>query len=210
MSFLASIENTAWPPGPRIGLALAYPAILFLHTVGLGFLVGLNAAIDLRILGAARRLPLAPMESFYASCGPVLGERGVGTLLLMADATTKLVNRVFYIKMTFVFLAVVNMVLIRRRYSVIRQSTRRASRGSASARRDVAAVSGRRHHGRPTHGVLRSGLRRARAAEQDTVGIGSSLGIRIGRMVQTFFGVAAQHEALVGSGRRRAVDLAAV
>jgi hypothetical protein len=117
MSFLASIENTALATWVReSGSLLAYPAILFLHTVGLGFLVGLNAAIDLRILGAARRLPLAPMESFYRIMWAGFWVNATsGTLLLMADATTKLMNRVFYIKMTFVFLAVLNMVLIRRR-----------------------------------------------------------------------------------------------
>jgi hypothetical protein len=117
MSFLASIENTALAAWVRESSSLwAYPAILFLHTVGLGFLVGLNTAIDLRILGVARRLPLAPMESFYRVMWAAFWVNAVsGTLLLMADATTKLTNRVFYAKMAFVFLAVVNMVWIRRR-----------------------------------------------------------------------------------------------
>ena len=66
MSFLASIENSALAAWVRESSSLlAYPTILFMHTVGLGFLVGLNAAIDFRILGFARKLPLAPMESFY-------------------------------------------------------------------------------------------------------------------------------------------------
>ena len=117
MSFLASIENSALAAWVRESSSLwAYPAILFMHTVGLGFLVGLNAAIDLRILGVARRMPLAPMESFYRIMWAAFWVNAVsGTLLLMADATTKLMNRVFYIKMTFVFLAVMNMVWIRRR-----------------------------------------------------------------------------------------------
>jgi hypothetical protein len=117
MSFLASIENSALAAWVRESSSLwAYPTILFLHTVGLGFLVGLNAAIDLRILGVARRLPLAPMESFYKIMWAAFWVIAMsGSLLLMADATTKLTSRVFYIKMAFVFLAVVNMVLIRRR-----------------------------------------------------------------------------------------------
>jgi hypothetical protein len=117
MSFLAAIENSALAAWVRESSSLwAYPTILFLHTVGLGFLVGLNAAIDLRILGVARRLPLAPMESFFKIMWAAFWVNAIsGTLLLMADATTKLTNRVFYIKMAFVFLAVANMVLIRRR-----------------------------------------------------------------------------------------------
>jgi hypothetical protein len=56
------------------------------------------------------------MESFYRIMWAAIWVNAVsGTLLLMADATTKLMNRVFYIKMTFVFLAVMNMVWIRRR-----------------------------------------------------------------------------------------------
>jgi hypothetical protein len=117
MSFLASVENSALAAWVRESSSLwAYPAILFLHTVGLGFLVGLNAAIALRILGVARRLPLAPMESFYRIMWAAFWVNAAsGTLLLMADATTKLMNRVFYIKMTFVFLALVNMAWLRRR-----------------------------------------------------------------------------------------------
>jgi hypothetical protein len=117
MSFLASIENSALAAWVRESSSLlAYPTILFMHTVGLGFLVGLNAAIDLRILGFARKLPLAPMESFYRIMWAGFWVNlASGTLLLMADATTKLASRVFYVKMAFVFLGVVNMILIRRR-----------------------------------------------------------------------------------------------
>ena len=117
MSFLLSLENSAFGTWVRESKSLwAYPTILFLHTVGLGFLVGLNAAIDLRILGVARKVPLAPMESFYKIMWAAFWVNALsGTALLIADATTKLTNPVFYIKMSFVALAVINMVAIRRR-----------------------------------------------------------------------------------------------
>jgi hypothetical protein len=117
MSFLATIENSPLAAWVRESSSLlAYPTIPFMHTVGLGFLVGLNAAIDFRILGFARKLPLAPMESFYKIMWAGFWVNLLtGTLLLMADATTKLTSRVFYVKMAFVFLAVATMVLIRRR-----------------------------------------------------------------------------------------------
>jgi len=117
MSFLLSVENSAFGTWVRESKSLwAYPTILFLHTVGLGFLVGLNAAIDLRILGLARKVPLAPMESFYKIMWAAFWVNALsGTALLIADATTKLLNPVFYIKMSFVALAVINMVAIRRR-----------------------------------------------------------------------------------------------
>ena len=117
MAFLAWVEATPFAVWVRESSSLwAYPTILFLHTVGLGFVVGLSAAIDLRILGCARRIPLAPMEKFYRVMWAAFWINALsGTALLIADATTKLINPVFYIKMAFIFLAVVNMVLIRRR-----------------------------------------------------------------------------------------------
>lgn len=117
MSFLLSLENSAFGTWVRESTSPgAYPTILFLHTVGLGFLVGLNAAIDLRILGAARKMPLAPMEKFYRIMWAAFWVNALsGTALLIADATTKLTNPVFYVKMSFVALAVINMVALRRR-----------------------------------------------------------------------------------------------
>lgn len=117
MEFLAQIEATAFATWVREAPTLwAYPSILFLHTVGLGFLVGANVAIDLRLLGVARQLPLAPMEKLF----PVMWagfwiNAASGTVLLMADATTKLTNPVFTIKMVFVALGVVNMAWLKRR-----------------------------------------------------------------------------------------------
>ena len=116
-SFLTAVENTAFATWVRESSSLlAYPAILFLHTVGLGFLVGLNAAIALRLLGFAERIPLAPMVKFYRVMWIAFWINALsGTALLAADATTKLMNPVFYFKLGFIVLAVVNMILIRRR-----------------------------------------------------------------------------------------------
>jgi hypothetical protein len=116
IGILTAIENSALGAWVRESSSLlAYPTILFMHTVGLGFLVGLNAAIDLRILGVAARMPLAPMQKFYRVMWLAFWINAVsGTLLLVADATTKMTNPVFFIKMSFVALAVITMVLIRR------------------------------------------------------------------------------------------------
>jgi len=112
-----SLENSAFGTWVRESKSLwAYPTILFLHTVGLGFLVGLNAAIDLRILGVARKMPLAPMEKFFKIMWAAFWVNALsGIALLIADATTKLANPVFYIKMSFVALAIINMAALRRR-----------------------------------------------------------------------------------------------
>jgi hypothetical protein len=117
MQFLASLENSGFGAWVRESSSLwAYPTILFMHTVGLGFLVGLNVAIDLRILGVAPKLPLGPFERFYRIMWAAFWINTLsGTALLIADATTKLTNRVFYIKMGCILFAVISMVLIRRR-----------------------------------------------------------------------------------------------
>jgi hypothetical protein len=114
---LAELEATWLATWVREAPSLwAYPTVLFLHTVGLGFLVGGNVAIDLRLLGVARQLPLAPMVRFF----PVMWagfwiNAASGALLLVADATTKLTNPVFTIKMVFVLLGVLNMAWLKRR-----------------------------------------------------------------------------------------------
>ena len=115
--FLTSLENSGFGTWVRESSSLwAYPTILFMHTIGLGFLVGFNLAVDLRILGFAGTLPLAPFERFYRIMWAAFWINALsGTALLVADATTKLTNRVFYIKMGFIALAVINMTLIRRR-----------------------------------------------------------------------------------------------
>lgn len=117
MDFLAELEATTFATWVREAPTVwAYPTVLFLHTVGLGFLVGANVAIDLRILGAARALPFAPLEKLFPVMWAGFWINALsGTALLIADATTKLTNPVFVIKMVFVGLGVVNMAWLKRR-----------------------------------------------------------------------------------------------
>jgi hypothetical protein len=96
------------------GSLWSYPVILFLHTVGLGFLVGPSVAIGLRILGVAPQLPIGPMERLY----PIMWtgfwvNAASGFVLLMADATTKMINWDFYVKLVFIGIAVWMLFLIR-------------------------------------------------------------------------------------------------
>jgi hypothetical protein len=116
MTFLVWLESLRLSTWVREGGSIwGYPTVLFLHTVGLGFLVGVNIGIDLRLLGFARRMAIAPLAKFFPIMWTGFWINAVsGTILLIADATTKLVNPVFYIKMGFVALAVVDLVLLGR------------------------------------------------------------------------------------------------
>ena len=117
MEFLRAIEQSSfsqWVTGSSS--VLAFPTILLLHTIGMGVVVGINAGIDLRILGLAPALPLAPMERFF----PLLWvgfwvNAFTGVILLAADATTKMTNPDFYVKMGFIALAIINLRIIRNR-----------------------------------------------------------------------------------------------
>ena len=87
-----------------------YYGILTVHAIGMGVVVGINACVDLRILGFAPAVPLAPMQQFL----PVLWlgfwiNAVSGTILLATDATHKLVNPDFYVKMVFIALALATL-----------------------------------------------------------------------------------------------------
>ena len=117
MQVLASLERSGFGTWVREAPTLwAYPTVLFLHTVGLAFLVGINVAIDLRILGVARQMPLAPMRRLFPWmwAGFIVNALS-GIALLIADATTKLANPVFLVKMAFITLGVVNMAWSKRK-----------------------------------------------------------------------------------------------
>jgi hypothetical protein len=117
MAFAEALQQTAiarWIG--ESGSLWGYPTILFLHTLGLATLAGLNASINLRILGMAPALPMAPLVRFFPVMWAAFAMAAIsGTLLLIADATTKLGQTVFWVKLLFVALAVVNMQMIRSR-----------------------------------------------------------------------------------------------
>ena len=118
-AFLATIQDSAISTWVRESSSpWAYPTVLFLHTVGLAILVGLNVAVDLRVLGAARRIPLAPLGRFFRLMWFGFGISTVsGLALFAANATTTAVNPTFWVKMAFIALALIDMRAMRRRLS---------------------------------------------------------------------------------------------
>jgi hypothetical protein len=116
MEFLSWIENSAFSVWVRESPSLfAYAGILFLHTVGLAIVVGISAMIDLRLLGVASDLPIAPLERFFPIIWAGFWINAVsGSMLLAQDATTTFTNPIFGIKMVLIALAVADMLLLRR------------------------------------------------------------------------------------------------
>jgi hypothetical protein len=78
----------------------AFPGILAAHTVGLGVIAGLNAALDLRLLGFARGIPPASFLRLLPLMWVGLWVNVLtGLALLLAYPTKALTNPVFYLKL---------------------------------------------------------------------------------------------------------------
>ena len=116
MSVLVWLSNTAPAVWARESESVwGYPTILFLHTFGLGLLVGFTAAIDFRVLGFAPDLPLGLLARFfrYIWIGFWINVASGTALLIMSPG--KLSNPAFIFKMAFIALGVVNIWLLKRR-----------------------------------------------------------------------------------------------
>jgi hypothetical protein len=134
--FTTWLENTALSIWVKEAPTLwAFPFILIVHAWGMGFLAGANAAVDLRVLGIARTVPLPAMGKFY----PVMWFGFVinaisGVLLLIGYPTKALTNPVFYLKLGCIAVGMVLMGWLRR--NAVRNAEAPGSRAKA-----IAAVS---------------------------------------------------------------------
>ena len=117
MDFIFRLQHTAVMDWFReSGSLTGYPAVLFLHTIGLGTVAGMSAVINLRLLGVAPRIPLAPLSQFFGIIWAGFWVSAFsGTILLIADAEQKLRSPVFWVKMVFIALALINLRLLRKR-----------------------------------------------------------------------------------------------
>ncbi len=115
LDLLARLEETGFSVWVRESSSLlAFPGILLIHTIGMALVVGISAGITLRILGFAPAFPLAPMEKFFPLLWIGFWVNAVtGVVLLAADATTRLTNWDFYLKMVFIILALINHRMLR-------------------------------------------------------------------------------------------------
>lgn len=102
--FFVWVESTAlsqWIVGsPSM---FAFPGILTVHAIGMGFAVGLSILLDLRVLGVAPGIPLQELRRFM----PVLWlafwmNAASGLLLLIGYPTKALTNPLFYLKLLLI------------------------------------------------------------------------------------------------------------
>jgi hypothetical protein len=109
------IEHTPLSMWVRGESMLAFPLILSAHTLGMGFLAGTSAGIDLRVLGFANRVPLPELAKFYPVMWIALALNFTsGTLLLIGYPYKAFTNPLFYIKLSLIAAAVYLLVRIRR------------------------------------------------------------------------------------------------
>ncbi len=102
--FLIWLESTAlsqWIVGSES--MFAFPGILALHAIGMGFAVGICLALDLRILGVAPGVRIAEMRRFVPVVWAAFWLNAVsGVLLLIGYPTKALTNPVFYLKLLLI------------------------------------------------------------------------------------------------------------
>jgi hypothetical protein len=92
----------------------AFPGFLFVHTLGVAIVAGGSAMIAFALLGMWPSSSIKPLERLY----PIIWfgfwiNLLTGLGLLFADATTKGLNPVLWVKLVFVIIGVVVMARIR-------------------------------------------------------------------------------------------------
>jgi hypothetical protein len=116
-SFFVWLESSAFSVWVRdTPSVFAFPAILSLHTIGMGIVAGLNFAIALRILGVAPHVPVTETHRFFPLIWFGFWLNAVsGVMLLIAYPTKAFTNPVFYTKLTLVAVGLVLQTTIRNR-----------------------------------------------------------------------------------------------
>ena len=106
--FLEAIENTGFSTWLReTESPFGFYFVLLFHTFGLALLVGPSVVVDLRLLGVARSIPLAPMRKFFRIMWAGFAINATtGILLVIAYPTKSLTNLDLYIKLSIIALAV--------------------------------------------------------------------------------------------------------
>jgi hypothetical protein len=87
-----------------------YYFILLFHAIGMSFVVGANAVVDLRLLGVAPALPIKPLKKLFPVMWAGFWLNLVsGIFLVIAYPTKEFTNIDFYCKLAFVTLGIITM-----------------------------------------------------------------------------------------------------
>ena len=94
---------------------LAYPLVLFLHSVGMAVSVGMASVIALRLLGLADMVRVSSLRVlFRIFWGAFLLNLITGSLLFAAAATTIGYSPMYYAKLTLIVIGLILSVPLRR------------------------------------------------------------------------------------------------
>jgi hypothetical protein len=95
---------------------LGMPALLIVHAIGMGFLVGTSYALSLRVFGFAPSIPLQSMKAIVPLMRVAFWLNATsGLLLLLGFPLKNIRNPVFFLKLTLIAMALLNTSLILRR-----------------------------------------------------------------------------------------------
>lgn len=133
MELLEAIEQSGLGTWVRSSNSvIGFPGILVLHALGMAFLAGSSAALDLRILGVASDVPLGQLDKFFPVMWLGLVVNTIsGVLLLAAYPVKAFTNPLFYFKLACIAIAVALTVLIRN--NVVRKAVHDTGPASAWA-----------------------------------------------------------------------------
>jgi hypothetical protein len=82
---------------------LAFPGVLIVHTLGMALVVGVPAAVSLRLLGVAARVPPGGLKAFIPLAWLGFAMIAVsGVLLVIAYPAKALTNPIFYVKLALI------------------------------------------------------------------------------------------------------------
>ena len=111
-SIFLALQESALGHAMRSSLAL-YPAVEILHILGFVVLVGSILALDLRLLGLGRAIPIQPMAQLLLPLSRFgfLLAISMGLLLFSADAAHVVRNPAFQTKLLLIAAALVNIAI---------------------------------------------------------------------------------------------------
>ena len=189
MDFLQTLQQSAFAKWvSESGSLLGYPTILFLHTIGLAMVAGLNAGLNLRLLGFAPGVPLAPLGRLFPAMWLGFAVTAASGLACSWRIGHQLSQVIFYVKLLFGALAVVNMQMLWTRvFRDCRRHSGARCRKRTYPRADLAVLRARGHDVRRLIAYItdhESGTRTPAAESRASVGTAIAIALLILALVR--------------------------